>query len=133
MGYFNYVVNYSLGYKLIYKNHSHASGIILWILMGLLQLSLYIYWILIFIIGPGKSPIFPPLNIYNEENNENLISLPDLFFCDKQGFPYYCSNSNSIKLERSFYSKDIGYNVLKFDHYCIWIGHQLDKIIIYFS
>lgn len=127
MGYFNYVVNYSLGYKLIYKNHSHASGIILWILMGLLQLSLYIYWILIFIIGPGRSPIFPPLNIYNEENNENLISLPDLFFCDKQGFPYYCSNSNSIKLERSFYSKDIGYNVLKFDHYCIWIGHPIGQ------
>ena len=100
-------------------------GIITIIIIYLLDINIY-YW-------TWKITNFPTFNIYNEENNENLISLPDLFFCDKQGFPYYCSNSNSIKLERSFYSKDIGYNVLKFDHYCIWIGHQLDKIIIYFS
>lgn len=129
MGYFNYVVNYSLGYKLIYQHHSQASGIILWILMGILQLSLFTYWILIFLIGPGKSPIFPPLNLYNEvkESNKGLISLPDLFFCDEQGFPYYCSHSNSMKLERSFFSKDVGYNVIKFDHYCIWIGHPIGQ------
>ncbi|RCK64939.1 Palmitoyltransferase PFA5 [Candida viswanathii] len=140
MGYFNFVVNYSLGYKLIYVHHSQAAGIVLWVLTGFLQLALYTYWILIFVIGPGKSPAFPPLNIYNDPNTHDLIALPDLFFCDELGYPYFCSASNSMKIERSFFSKDVGYTVLKFDHYCVWIGHSIGqdnylffiKFLVYF-
>lgn len=126
LAYLNYAINYAVGYKLVYVHHSHAVAIILWVLLGFFQLELLVYWVLIFLVGPGKSPVFPPIDLYSE-NNKGLIPLPDLFFCDEKGFPYYCSNSNSIKLERSFFSKDVGYNVIKFDHYCIWIGQPIGQ------
>ena len=104
LAYLNYAINYAVGYKLVYVHHSHAVAIILWVLLGFFQLELLVYWVLIFLVGPGKSPVFPPIDLYGE-NNKGLIPLPDLFFCDEKGFPYYCSNSNSIKLERSFFKR----------------------------
>ncbi|RLV95222.1 Palmitoyltransferase PFA5 [Spathaspora sp. JA1] len=131
LGYLNYACGYALGYKEIYRYHSHAVAIVFWIILGILQLNVFLYWGLIVFIGPGKSPRFPPLDIYETntsfEQDQVLIPVPDLFFCDESGYPYYDSHTESIKIERSFYSKDMGYNVIKFDHYCVWIGCSLGQ------
>lgn len=124
LGYLNFALNYSLGYQEIYVHHSHGVAITLWCLSGLCQVVLFVYWVLILYIGPGKSPQLPLFDIY-QEGNKDLLPLPDLFFCDEFGFPYYDSKSQSLRIERSFYSKYVGYNVLKFDHFCLWIGSSI--------
>lgn len=127
LGYLDFASGYALGYKEIYRHHSTKVAILFWCLLGICQFNTLLYWLLVFIVGPGRAPSFPPLNIYGEANNDELISLPDLFFCDDAGYPYYCSHSQSIKIVRSFFLKDVGYNVLKFDHYCIWVGIPLGE------
>lgn len=124
LGYLNFALNYSLGYQEIYIHHSHGVAITLWCLSGLCQAILFIYWGLILYVGPGKSPKFPLFDIY-QEGNKDILPLPDLFFCDKYGFPFYDSHTQSLRIERSFYSKYVGYNVLKFDHFCLWIGSSI--------
>ena len=54
-------------------------------LLGFFQLELLVYWVLIFLVGPGKSPVFPPIDLYGE-NNKGLIPLPDLFSVMKKVF-----------------------------------------------
>jgi len=55
-------------------------------------------------------------------NSSRLITVPDIFVCDQYGFPYYDSHTQSMTLSRSFYLKQLGYLVLKYDHYCVWVG-----------
>ncbi|KAI5957761.1 PFA5 [Candida theae] len=124
LGYLNFALNYSLGYQEIYNHHSHGVAITLWCLSGFCQVLLFIYWALILYVGPGRSPQFPLLDIY-QVGDKDLLPLPDVFFCDEFGFPFYDSKSQSLRIERSFYSKYVGYNVLKFDHFCLWIGSSI--------
>lgn len=125
MGYLDFAAFYSLGYKEIYVRHSHGVAISLWILGGIIQFSALLYWLLLLFVGPGKSPRFKALDIYGTDPTLTLV--PDYFVCDKYGFPYFCSNSNSITANRSFFLKDVGYSVLKFDHYCLWIGNVIGE------
>ncbi|WLF80814.1 palmitoyltransferase pfa5 [Lodderomyces elongisporus] len=129
LGYLNFALNYSLGYKEVYQHHSRASAILLWVISGYIQVCIFIYWILIICIGPGVAPKIAPFNIYDEPPRPSLqlTPTPDIFFCDKMGYPYYDSQVDSIKLERSFYSKYVGHTVLKYDHYCVWIGATIGR------
>ncbi|KAK6462996.1 Palmitoyltransferase PFA5 [Scheffersomyces coipomensis] len=126
LGYYDFVMGFCLGHQVIYKYHSHGVAISLWILLAFLQLSVFIYWILIFIIGPGKAPKFPPFNLRGDDTDE-LTQVPNAFECDRFGYPFYSSHTDSLVLPRGFYSKHTGYNVLKYDHYCLWIGTVLGE------
>ncbi|KAK6205438.1 DHHC palmitoyltransferase-domain-containing protein [Scheffersomyces amazonensis] len=126
LGYYDFVSCYSLGYQQIYKYHSHGVAISLWVLVGFIEVTLFLYWILIFIIGPGKAPKLAPFDIYNE-HSQDLTTLPDIFLCDKFGYPYYNSHTDSLTIPRSFYSKHTEYMVLKYDHYCLWIGSVIGE------
>lgn len=125
LGYLDFAAFYSLGYKEIYLRHSHGAAISLWVIGGTLQAGVFLYWLLIFYIGPGKSPRFPALNIYGTDDTLTLV--PDYFMCDQYGFPFYCSNTGSITTNRSFFVKDVGDSVLRFDHYCLWIGNVIGE------
>ncbi|KAI5967928.1 PFA5 [Candida margitis] len=124
LAYLNFALNYSLGYQEVFVHHSQGVAITLWCLSGFLQVLVSTYWCLILYIGPGRSPQFPLFDIYSE-GKQDLLPLPDLFFCDEYGFPFYDSKTQSLRMERSFYSKYVGYNVLKFDHFCLWIGSSI--------
>ncbi|KAK6458828.1 uncharacterized protein RJT20DRAFT_123923 [Scheffersomyces xylosifermentans] len=117
----DYGTFWSLGHQEIYKRHSKGVAIALWVLVAFTQFNALLYWSLIFIMGPGKSPQFQPLDIY-ESGDPELTPCPDMFFCDQYGFPTFNSHAQSIMVNRAFFSKDLGYNVLKYDHYCLWIG-----------
>lgn len=121
LAYIDFASFYSLGYQEIYKHHSKGIAVALWVLGGFSQFVMFLYWILMFVIGPGKSPVFQPLNLYGTDD-PNLIPCPDIFPCDEYGYPEYNSNARSIVTARTFYLKDMGYMVLKFDHFCLWIG-----------
>ncbi|KAI5956495.1 PFA5 [Candida jiufengensis] len=126
LAYLNFALNYSLGYKEVYKHHSNSIAIILWCLSGFCQICIFVYWFLILYVGPGKSPKFPQLNLYNNTDSvDELLPVPDVFLCDEFGFPQYDSHTQSIKTDRSFYSKNLEYIVLKYDHHCLWVGKSI--------
>lgn len=122
LGYIDFASFYSLGYREIYKFHSHGVAISLWVILAWCQLCVIIYWISLVITGPGRAPLVKPFNIYELEDTSDLTPVPDYFFCDESGYPFWCSQCQSIKLPRTLHLKDKNHCVLKFDHYCIWVG-----------
>jgi palmitoyltransferase len=119
-GYSDYAIGYRLGYKEIFQHHTHGAAITLWVLLGFSQTITFYYWLQVYIKGPGKSPVFPAFDLY-----ANIESLPEYFMCDENGYPYWCTTCQSLKVPRSFHSRRTGYCILKFDHYCIWLGSLL--------
>ncbi|CUM46179.1 Palmitoyltransferase PFA5 [Debaryomyces fabryi] len=122
LGYIDFACFYSLGYQEIYKYHSHGVAISLWVILAWCEICVIVYWILLLIEGPGRSPRVRPFNLYNSEDTSDLTPVPDYFFCDESGYPYWCSQCQSIKLPRTLHLKDKNFCVLKFDHYCVWVG-----------
>ena len=118
--YSNYAIGYRLGYKEIYEHNSHGAAITLWVLFGFSQTITFYYWLQVYIKGPGMSPVFPAFDLY-----ANIDSLPEYFMCDENGYPYWCTTCQSLKVPRSFHSRRSNYCILKFDHYCIWLGSLL--------
>lgn len=120
LGYANFAVGYLLGYREIYRYHSHALAVVLWVLFGFCQLVSYYYWLRIYIAGPGTCPELPALDLYG-----NMDALPEYFMCDEDGYPYWCTSCQSLKAPRNFHSRRSGHCILKFDHYCLWLGTLL--------
>lgn len=120
-GYLDYAVCYVLGYEEVYRHHSRGAAIVQWVLLGFFQFSLYFYWLLILIKGPGGNLKIKPFDIYDTDQGD-LTPVPDYFICDENGFPFWCSTCQSIKPPRSVHLGDLNYCVPKLDHYCIWIG-----------
>ena len=118
--YSNYAIGYRLGYKEIYEHNSHGAAITLWVLFGFSQTITFYYWLQVYIKGPRMSPVFPAFDLY-----ANIDSLPEYFMCDENGYPYWCTTCQSLKVPRSFHSRRSNYCILKFDHYCIWLGSLL--------
>lgn len=60
----------------------------------------------------------------SEKENEgfSFIDPPEIFFCDSEGLPFWCSTCKSIKSLRSHHSSWYNTCVPKFDHFCVWIG-----------
>lgn len=127
LGYCDFAVGWALGHQEIWRYHSHGVAITLWVLVGFCQVMVFIYWALIFIIGPGKHPILPLFDLF-DTGDPQLCPLPDMFNCDASGYPFYESLINSLVVPRSFFSKNVHYQVLKYDHYCVWIGMVIGEL-----
>ncbi|CAH2354129.1 palmitoyltransferase Pfa5p [[Candida] railenensis] len=125
--YLNFACFYSLAYQEIYIQHqAHGVAISLWTLGCIFDILIVTYWILLYVKGPGRAPVIKGFNLYDQEGTE-YSQLPKYFLGDENGYPYWCSNCQSIKLPRSFHSKDSGYCVMKFDHYCLWVGSSIGQ------
>lgn len=127
LGYCDFAVGWALGHQEIWRYHSHGVAITLWVLVGFCQVMVFMYWALIYIVGPGKHPILPLFDLFNT-GDPALCPLPTIFNCDAHGYPYYESLINSLVVPRSFHSKNTGYQVLKYDHFCIWIGMVIGEL-----
>lgn len=119
--YVDFAVVYELGYREVFVHHSRAAAGVLWALIGFFEVSFFIYWISIFVTGPGVPLKVAPIDIYDTKE-EGLLSVPECFLCDEGGFPDWCSSCQSIKVARFFHLKDAGRCVQKFDHYCVYLG-----------
>lgn len=122
--YLTYASCYVVGEKEIFRNRLRPPAIALWVLIGICEVSLLYYWILIF-QGPGKAANIQPLNLYCDDSL--LTPVPPVFLCDEQGFPFWCSHCQCIKQNRLFHSGDLQFCVDKFDHYCIWVGIAIGR------
>lgn len=117
LAYADFAVLYRLGYVEIYQRHSHGSAVVLWVLFGFFQVVTFYYGARVYLTGPGRSPVLAPLDLYGER-----AFLPEYFMCDEHGYPFWCTACQSLKAPRSFHSRRSGYCILKFDHFCIWLG-----------
>lgn len=120
LAYADYAAGYVVGYHEIYRRHSRAAAIVLWLLLAFTQCSVYLYWIVLLVKGPGLAPKTPPLDLYGLD--PSLLRVPEAFACDEHGFPFWCSHCQSIKGARVFHLNDLDACIARFDHYCLWIG-----------
>lgn len=72
-----------------------------------------------------EQPIIPPYMLVPVGSSSNQVistKPPKYYQCDKNGYPPWCTHCQSLKLSRSHHSKQVGRCILRFDHYCAWIG-----------
>lgn len=125
LGYLDYASCYIVGHNEVYNHHLKPAAIVLWVLIGLTQVSILVYWGWIIIRGPGRMPKMAPYDIY--ATDASLLRVPDVFVCDEHGFPFWCSHCQSVKQHRLFHLGDTGYCIAKFDHYCLWVGTAIGR------
>ncbi|EGV63218.1 zf-DHHC-domain-containing protein [Yamadazyma tenuis ATCC 10573] len=126
LGYLDFISCYSLGYQEIYTHHSHGVAICLWVLAGICQVLLFIYWAVIYVKGPGSCPQTKPYDLHNSGDCQ-FDRPPPIFTCDEYGYPIWCNNCQSIKTTRASHMKTVSRCVPRVDHFCIWIGTVIGK------
>ena len=128
--------SYEFCYLQLYQRFDQKSVCIgLIVISVVLILLLWFVWFQVLIVGPGKQPTIPPFRILPEnslsepENEGPMRSIipPDIYPCDEQGYPIWCSNCQSLKMARTHHSNKLGYCIPRFDHYCIWIGTVIGR------
>lgn len=50
---------------------------------------------------------------------------PEMYVCDENGYPPWCTMCQSIKQPRTHHSTHLNKCIWKFDHYCLWIGQVI--------
>jgi palmitoyltransferase len=63
--------------------------------------------------GPDTSPDSPGLERFYSK---------DVFVCENDGRPRWCSSCRAWKPDRAHHSSEINRCVKKMDHYCPWVG-----------
>lgn len=126
MAYINYAAAYVVGHNQLFRRGHAAPAIVLWIFLGIFEMSVYLYWILLILRGPTKCPSFKPFDLYGT-NDPAFLPLPNVFACDKQGYPFWCSKCLTVKPLRLFHLNDMNYCCSRFDHYCLWIGTAVGR------
>lgn len=133
--YLNFGSLYALGYHTIWRHHARGPAIVLWTLVAVLDVLIMTYWGMLLYAGPGRAPQIGPFDLHaggdvggdGDGGTGALTPPPQYFLCDSQGFPYWCLHCQLIKLPRTFHLKHKGYCVLKFDHYCVWVGSPIGE------
>ncbi|OBA19055.1 hypothetical protein METBIDRAFT_224787 [Metschnikowia bicuspidata var. bicuspidata NRRL YB-4993] len=124
--YIDYASCYIVAWKEVYHRRLSASAIVFWVLLAIFHVLCLFYWALIFIRGPGHIPKFQNFNLYQSQE-KGTAPVPDVFVCDEQGFPFWCSKCQNLKPDRSFHLTDLNTCVPRFDHFCLWIGTAIGR------
>ncbi|CCH61339.1 hypothetical protein TBLA_0E02830 [Henningerozyma blattae CBS 6284] len=127
--------SHKLCYNMIYKTfHRESIAIGLITIVSTLDLVVIALWVqVVLIIGPGKQPFVPPFQLFtndtesDDDDNETAVLPPITYQCDPHGYPFWCSECQSLKLERTHHSSAMGHCVPRFDHYCVWVGTVIGK------
>jgi palmitoyltransferase len=155
MAFAQWAYSYLFCYNHVYKNfNDKASMIAFLVIANILWLITLISWILVSYIGPGKLPFqippyelskyvyngrkfsekneaandtFSTMSSYSTLNNNDFLNPPDIFECDKNGLPFWCSECSSLKLFRSHHSSVNKICIPLFDHFCSFIGFTIGK------
>lgn len=121
LGYIDYAALYALGYREIYTHHAHKTAVSLWVLVSLTQALLFLYWGMIYGLGPGKCPQIPPYTLIDYDGSGSSDA-PLHFLCDDRGFPCFLLEAQSMIPPRGYWLRHTESMVPRFDHYCLWIG-----------
>lgn len=139
---------HKLCYDQIYKQFHHRS-----VAIGLICAVCFLDAIVVFIwyqmviwVGPGTQPHVAPFLILPEVSKEDAneegangegsqdasmeydaVIPPRCYQCDPHGYPIWCSPCQSLKMERTHHSSELGHCVPRFDHYCLWVGTVIGR------
>lgn len=155
MAFGQWAYSYLFCYEHVYKDsNDKASMLTFLVIANFLWLIVLICWILLPLLGPGKLPFtIPPyeLNKYvrnarklTEKNdlsndttlsnvttsstlNNGFLNPADIFECDKNGLPFWCSECSTLKLFRSHHSSVNKRCIPLFDHFCSFLGFTIAK------
>ena len=128
---------HKLCYEQVDKKLHHRS-----VAVGLICVVCFLDIVVIFIwfqmvlwIGPGIQPQVAPFLIVPVTSKEltsddsqnasveyDAVIPPKCYQSDPNGYPIWCSPCQSLKMERSHHSSELGHCIPRFDHYCVWIG-----------
>lgn len=143
LGYAFYAYCYVYCWKEVIDIHSRRLGVTFIITFCVFVGLVGFTWSQIIISGPGSvvrlpqydlgKPHSPPLinleaapgQAMSPGDEETLYGSsfpPRVFACDSHGYPLWCSACQSVKLDRTHHSVELGRCVPKMDHFCIWIG-----------
>ncbi|AAS50976.2 ABR203Wp [Eremothecium gossypii ATCC 10895] len=102
----------------------------------IIVILLWIIWAQIIMMGPGRQPRVAPFMILPEmadagerakEGAATSVLPPDVYQCDTQGYPVWCSVCQSLKGLRTHHSVHLGFCVPRLDHYCVWLGTVIGR------
>lgn len=153
MAYAQWAYSYYFCYSHIYQKSGDKSSMIAFLVItNTLWLILLLSWVLVIILGPGSQDVqVNPYDLdcyasngYRLTKNTDTVSLlsaerptyedslyllnpPDIFECDPNGLPFWCSACSSLKLLRSHHSSLTTKCIPFFDHYCSFIGSTIGK------
>ncbi|KAK1580333.1 DHHC zinc finger domain-containing protein [Colletotrichum navitas] len=68
--------------------------------------------------GPDQDPDSPGLEAFYSK---------DVFVCESDGRPKWCSECRNWKPDRAHHSSEVGRCVRKMDHYCPWVGGMVSE------
>lgn len=101
---------------------------------------IFIWLQIVILVGPGTQPHVAPfliLPIASEEKTSNTsqntsveydaVVPPKCYQSDPHGYPIWCSECQSLKMERTHHSSELGHCIPRFDHYCMWIGTVIGR------
>jgi len=74
--------------------------------------------------SPGYIPLGPKRTGEEPEPAPGIdeISRRDVFACDANGLPIWCTHCNVWKPDRVHHNQDVGRCTMKMDHFCPWVG-----------
>lgn len=129
MAYLSWAYSYYICWHEVYKHHSKATGIglivgnVVWICL------IYFMWLEMAVVGAGKQPKVPVYKLIEDGDDTSYrwVHPPEYFMCDAHGYPVWCSNCGSIKIDRSHHSSDLSYCVPRMDHFCTFLGIVIGK------
>lgn len=125
--------------EVLHRRHKKASAVVMLTLYAIILTTLLGHWIKTVINGPGvltkKIAPYKLVTFYNKDGKEipqnqsswTSEAVPDYFFCDSNGYPYYCPTCQLIKPLRARHLNDLNRCVAKMDHLCVWIGAVIGK------
>ena len=83
-----------------------------------LRLLIVVWW------SPGYVPLGEPRDGAEADPAPGLEAFwtKDVFLCDPQGFPLWCTKCQTWKPDRAHHNQDVGRCTMKMDHFCPWVG-----------
>ncbi|CDK24523.1 unnamed protein product [Kuraishia capsulata CBS 1993] len=139
LGYLDYGYSKVFCYDQLYvKKNRRACAIGFIVEFNLLLGEALLLWIITALKGPGKlNQQLKPFDlgpyiqrgqtVYANDKasfptTSKLERIPDMFLCNSEGFPFWCSECKTLKIRRSHHVKSLGRCVPRFDHKCMFLG-----------
>ena len=105
----------------------YTAGIVILVVYYILLVPVIATWLrllLVVFVDPGFIAIGLPRKDAEPEPAPGMEQFwaKEVFTCNSQGLPIWCSHCNNWKPDRTHHNQDTGRCTLKMDHFCPWVG-----------
>lgn len=105
----------------------YTAGIVILVAYYILLVPVIATWLrllLVVFVDPGFIAMGLPRKDAEPEPAPGMEQFwtKEVFTCNSQGLPIWCSHCNNWKPDRTHHNQDTGRCTLKMDHFCPWVG-----------